>query len=59
MDVHHDEYWWDREAAEQEWADRWVEAWDLLEEHGVVGPGDEDMTLAQLERLTSMIGVSK
>lgn len=56
----HDQYWWEREEAEREAASRWVEAFDLLAEHGIVEHGvDDDMTLAQLERLTAMIGVSK
>lgn len=44
-----------RQDAEHDYASRWVEAWDLLERFGVVGPEDQSMTLAELERVASYI----
>lgn len=51
-----DDYFWDRSDAEQEWASRWLDAWDRLEALSIVGPDDRDMTLEELERLVSYLG---
>jgi hypothetical protein len=54
-----DEYDWARDEAEQDWANRWLEAWDRLEDLGVVShPEDSNMTLADLERISGYLGGS-
>jgi hypothetical protein len=37
-------------------ASRWVDAWDALVRHGIVGPEDRDLPLRELERLASYLG---
>lgn len=53
-----DEADWLREESDQEWAERWITAWDRLEAIGVVGPGDQNMSLAELERIAGQLGAS-
>lgn len=46
-----------RQDAEQDWAARYLSAWNRLEDLGVVSdPEDSDMTLSQLEDLTALLG---
>jgi hypothetical protein len=48
--------WWDSHSAEQDWADRWSDAWDKLEPLGIVNhPEDSQLPLAELERLAAML----
>jgi hypothetical protein len=52
-----EDYDWAWEQSEQDWANRWVEAWDRLEAHGIVShPEDSNLPLSELERLTALLG---
>jgi hypothetical protein len=51
-----DEWEWDRIAAEQEWAERWLDAWERLEPLGIVGPEDQNLPLSELERIAGYLG---
>lgn len=47
---------WVRDDAEQEWAARWIDAWDRLEALGIVSsPEDNNLPLSELERLCDYI----
>jgi hypothetical protein len=56
-DEHYDDLFWASVEAEQDWANRWLEAWERLEPLGVVSnPEDCNMPLTELERLVEMLG---
>jgi hypothetical protein len=51
------DYWSASEDSDQEWANRWCEAWDRLEPLGIVShPEDSQLPLNELERLVSLLG---